>query len=153
MCVLSIKVPIRKKSGNLFNDPRNNYLGLLITISVFFTIKQCEPSKDLKVKREIEEKQKGLIFQCSSKLVFETQKYFKVKREREENRKRSDISSGSVMIIKIKVFSLNKNKNGINFYWNKNKELTFITITPPKKNKERINNRNFKKFSFYLFFY
>ena len=22
MCVLSIKVPIRKKSGNLFNDPR-----------------------------------------------------------------------------------------------------------------------------------
>ena len=23
MCVLSIKVPIRRKSGNLFNDPRN----------------------------------------------------------------------------------------------------------------------------------
>ena len=23
MCVLSIKVPIRKKSGNLFKDPRN----------------------------------------------------------------------------------------------------------------------------------
>ena len=23
MCVLSIKVPIQKKSGNLFNDPRN----------------------------------------------------------------------------------------------------------------------------------
>ena len=23
-CVLSIKVPIRKKSGNLFNDPRNS---------------------------------------------------------------------------------------------------------------------------------
>ena len=23
MCVLSIKVPIRKKSGNLFNDPRS----------------------------------------------------------------------------------------------------------------------------------
>ena len=22
MCILSIKVPIRKKSGNLFNDPR-----------------------------------------------------------------------------------------------------------------------------------
>ena len=22
MCVLSIKVPIRKKSGNIFNDPR-----------------------------------------------------------------------------------------------------------------------------------
>ena len=26
MCVLSINVPIRKRSGNLFNDPRNpNY--------------------------------------------------------------------------------------------------------------------------------
>ena len=24
MCVLSIKVPIRKKSGNLFNDPRRS---------------------------------------------------------------------------------------------------------------------------------
>ena len=24
MCVLSIKVPIRKKSGNLFNDPRTS---------------------------------------------------------------------------------------------------------------------------------
>ena len=24
MCVLSIKVPIRRKSGNLFNDPRIN---------------------------------------------------------------------------------------------------------------------------------
>ena len=24
MCVLSIKVPIRKKSGNLFNDPRKS---------------------------------------------------------------------------------------------------------------------------------
>ena len=23
MCVLSVKVPLRKKSGNLFNDPRN----------------------------------------------------------------------------------------------------------------------------------
>ena len=26
MCVLSIEVPIRKKSGNLFNDPRNRAL-------------------------------------------------------------------------------------------------------------------------------
>ena len=26
MCVLSIKVPIRKKSGNLFNDPRTWYI-------------------------------------------------------------------------------------------------------------------------------
>ena len=25
MCVLSIKVPIGKKSGNLFNDPRNYF--------------------------------------------------------------------------------------------------------------------------------
>ena len=24
MCVLSIKMPIRKKSGNLFNDPHNS---------------------------------------------------------------------------------------------------------------------------------
>ena len=27
MCVLSIKVPIRKKSGNLFNDPCIRYIG------------------------------------------------------------------------------------------------------------------------------
>ena len=26
MCILSIKVPIRKKSGNLFNDPRIYHL-------------------------------------------------------------------------------------------------------------------------------
>ena len=26
MCVLSIKVPIRKKSGNLFNDHRNDHM-------------------------------------------------------------------------------------------------------------------------------
>ena len=25
MCVLSIKVPIRNKSGNLFNDPRTSF--------------------------------------------------------------------------------------------------------------------------------
>ena len=30
MCVLSIKVPIRKKSGNLFNDPRIHTKRLLI---------------------------------------------------------------------------------------------------------------------------
>ena len=29
MCVLSIKVPIRKKYGNLFNDPRITRSGLL----------------------------------------------------------------------------------------------------------------------------
>ena len=28
MCVLSIKVPIQKKSGNLFNDPRTLYIYL-----------------------------------------------------------------------------------------------------------------------------
>ena len=28
MCVLSIKVPIRKKSGNLFNDPRNCFFDI-----------------------------------------------------------------------------------------------------------------------------
>ena len=30
MCVLSIKVPIRKKSGNLFNDPRNIKINKMI---------------------------------------------------------------------------------------------------------------------------
>ena len=30
MCVLSIKVPIRKKSGNLFNDPRNHIIKIVI---------------------------------------------------------------------------------------------------------------------------
>ena len=29
MCVLSIKEPIRKKSGNLFNDPRTSWTGNL----------------------------------------------------------------------------------------------------------------------------
>ena len=32
MCVLSIKVPIRKKSGNLFNDHRNNIVLRLYVI-------------------------------------------------------------------------------------------------------------------------
>ena len=32
MCILSIKVPIRKKSGNLFNDPRTLKLTKLIYI-------------------------------------------------------------------------------------------------------------------------
>ncbi len=35
MCVLSIKVPIRKKSGNLFNDPRNIEIFIL---SFYYTI-------------------------------------------------------------------------------------------------------------------
>ena len=33
MCVLSIKVPIRKKSGNLFNDPRI-YIYILYIYSI-----------------------------------------------------------------------------------------------------------------------
>ena len=32
MCVLSIKVPIRKKSGNVFNDPRILFILLGIVI-------------------------------------------------------------------------------------------------------------------------
>ena len=32
MCVLSIKVPIRKKSGNLFNDPRIYILLLSVAV-------------------------------------------------------------------------------------------------------------------------
>ena len=38
MCVLSIKVPIRKKSGNLFNDPYIYiyiYLYIYIYISIY----------------------------------------------------------------------------------------------------------------------
>ena len=34
MCVLSIKEPIRKKSGNLFNDPRNLYLLFSYNLSI-----------------------------------------------------------------------------------------------------------------------
>ena len=35
MCVLSIKVPIRKKSWNLFNDPRILYLKYNITVYIY----------------------------------------------------------------------------------------------------------------------
>ena len=40
MWLLSIKVPIRKKSGNLFNDPRSFYIiynlsNLLLSIAIF----------------------------------------------------------------------------------------------------------------------
>ena len=34
MCVLSIKVPLRKKSGNLFNDPRIIPHGLSNAIAI-----------------------------------------------------------------------------------------------------------------------
>ena len=37
MCVLSIKVPIRKKSGNLFNDPR-----VYIYIYIYVCVCVCE---------------------------------------------------------------------------------------------------------------
>ena len=42
MCVLSIKVPMRKKSGNVFNDPRTYYKHSIINLYVFInnTIKQ-----------------------------------------------------------------------------------------------------------------
>ena len=35
MCVLSIKVPIRKKSGNLFNDPRSLKNSVCLTIYLY----------------------------------------------------------------------------------------------------------------------
>ena len=35
MCVLSIKVPIRKKSGNLFNDPRTKFYLFQISFNSF----------------------------------------------------------------------------------------------------------------------
>ena len=35
MCVLSIKVPIQKKSGNLFNDPRICYANMHTYIDTF----------------------------------------------------------------------------------------------------------------------
>ena len=38
MCVLSIKVPIRKKSGNLFNDPRIYIKGIFTYFNVHILI-------------------------------------------------------------------------------------------------------------------
>ena len=37
MCILSIKVPIRKKSGNLFNDPRTYYIYIYKFILYIYT--------------------------------------------------------------------------------------------------------------------
>ena len=37
MCVLSIKVPKRKKSGNLFNDPRI-YLSIYLYVCMYLSI-------------------------------------------------------------------------------------------------------------------
>ena len=34
MCLLSIKVPIQKKSGNLFNDPRIIFFDICTDISI-----------------------------------------------------------------------------------------------------------------------
>ena len=36
MCVLSIKVPIRKKSGNLSHAPRNSFLAFLFVLEILF---------------------------------------------------------------------------------------------------------------------
>ena len=49
MCVLSIKVPIRKKSGNLFNDPRLciNYVWYWITCSSWYAIRQNQTIPNL----------------------------------------------------------------------------------------------------------
>ena len=42
MCVLSIKVPIRKKTGNLFNDPR-----IYIEIYLFYETDVVELANQL----------------------------------------------------------------------------------------------------------
>ena len=38
MCVLSIKVPIRKKSGNLFDDPRMYIYIYIYIVNSFFRL-------------------------------------------------------------------------------------------------------------------
>ena len=45
MCVLSIKVPIRKKSGNLFNDPRV-YIYIYIYMCVCVCVCVCERQRE-----------------------------------------------------------------------------------------------------------
>ena len=42
MCVLSIKVPIRKKSGNLFNDPRIYQTYIILSGWVLWHINPCK---------------------------------------------------------------------------------------------------------------
>ena len=42
MCVLSIKVPIRKKSGNLFNDPRMYTIFFSFLLCVSFLVSQLQ---------------------------------------------------------------------------------------------------------------
>ena len=47
MCVLSIKVSTRKKSGNLFNDPRKSQIIINkdiqnILINIFYFLKQLK---------------------------------------------------------------------------------------------------------------
>ena len=49
MCALSIKVPIRKKSGNLFNDPR-------IYIYIYIYIERERERESWGREREIEDK-------------------------------------------------------------------------------------------------
>ena len=41
MCILSIKVLIRKKSGNLFNDPRISILSSVLTFLLYIYIYIC----------------------------------------------------------------------------------------------------------------
>ena len=42
MCVLSIKVPTRKKSGNLFNDPRIYiYIYICVCVCVYVCVCVC----------------------------------------------------------------------------------------------------------------
>ena len=47
MCVLSIKVPIRKKSGNLFNEPRNCFSVRIAYSSIPFRL-YLSAAKNLK---------------------------------------------------------------------------------------------------------
>ena len=48
MCVLSIKGPIRKKSGNLFNDPRiyNSFKSLIILLVVDLLLMYCASGRN-----------------------------------------------------------------------------------------------------------
>ena len=49
MCVLSINVPIRKKSGNLFNDPCNSYEELkTVTLNVLLNTFNIKLKLELK---------------------------------------------------------------------------------------------------------
>ena len=57
MCVLSIKVPIRKKSGNLFNDPRIKKEGR----RTFATIVDCANKSKQYLEEDIKKSKERLI--------------------------------------------------------------------------------------------